>query len=321
MNDRPNLVISSRSDRERTEEAFLALLADDPRFVVGRVESVREAERMVRDDFRSITLFLKARWLHAEPTFEWGNFSGRRCLLDHDIYANYADDRRIRGAWDPVFAANHFDVVITTGLRVRDRLLADGIHAVWLPKAYDPEAFFDLGGKRGGWCTFGTRYPARRAIGAKLARTMFEVTNVRAPYRELNAQLNRFVGCVICNLDGTFRFGRYGRKACDVSGDRLVPLLVRVGGPTEVMLKNFEAAAAGCAVVCDRSDDVAALGFVDGESVILYGDPDELVEKLREYREPETLRRIAASGRDLVHSRHTWAHRIEEFHSAIIGPV
>jgi len=317
-----NLVISSRNDRDRTEEAFLALLEDDSRFVVRRVESVHEAERLVTEDFGTITLFVKARWLHAEPKFDWGTFSGRRCLLDHDIYANYTDDPRTRGAWDPVFAANRFDVVITTGLRVRDRLLDDGIPAVWVPKAYDPEAFFDLGGERGGWCTFGTRYPARRALAARLARTNLLVTRVEAPYRDLNAQLNHFIGCVICNLAGTFRFGRYGRKACDVIGDRLVPMMVRVGSPTEVMLKNFEAAAAGCAVVCDRSEDVTALGFVDGESVVLYGEADELVEKLRVYNaEPEELRRIAASGRDLVRSHHTWADRIEEFHSAISGPA
>lgn len=322
MNDSPNLVISSRNDYDRTEDAFVSLLERDDRFVVRRVESVQEAEQLVTDGFATVTLFLKARWLHAQPNFEWGSFSGRRCLLDHDIYANYASNLQTRGAWDRVFAANHFDVVITTGLRVRDRLVADGIDAVWIPKAYDPEAFFDLGGARAGWCTFGTQYPARRAIGARLARTTHAVARVHAPYRELNAQLNRFAGCVICNLDGTFRFGRYGRRACDLAGDRLVPLLVRVGGPTEVMLKNFEAAAAGCAVVCDRSEDVSALGFVDGESVILYDDADELVVKLRAYdADPEGLRAIAAKGRDLVRDRHTWAHRIEEFHAAVTRPA
>jgi hypothetical protein len=312
------LVIAGTTDQDRSEVAFLRLLESDSRFVVGHAASLDEAQQLVRAEFSSVTLFLKAGWLHRSPEFRWGDYPGRRCLLDHDIYANYTSDPEMCGAWDPVFAANHFDVVVTSGLRVRDQLVDDGVNAVWLPKAYDPEVFSDLGGARRGWCTFGARYPARRAIAARLDRDGVDVRRVQAPYRELNARLNQFLGCVICNLDGAFRFGRYGAKITAFSGERLAPSLVRLGDPTEAMFKNFEAAAAGCAVICDRSDDVIALGFVDGESVIQYGDVDELVEKLRMYSsDPEACRTIAAAGRDLVRSRHTWAHRVDGFYAAI----
>jgi spore maturation protein CgeB len=93
---------------------------------------------------------------------------------------------------------------------------------------------------------------------------------------------------------------------------------LRIHPGSEVMMKNFEAAAAGCAVFADWIEDMDQLGFRDGASFLGYRSFDELVEKIRYYDENvDHLALIAAAGEELCRTRHTWACRARDLYRLV----
>jgi spore maturation protein CgeB len=79
----------------------------------------------------------------------------------------------------------------------------------------------------------------------------------------------------------------------------------------------FEAMACGTLVISDNQRDVFSL-FKDGEHLIGFDHPDDLVEKIRYYLEhPEERKEIARRGRQEVLQNHTYIHRIEKLLSVV----
>jgi hypothetical protein len=92
--------------------------------------------------------------------------------------------------------------------------------------------------------------------------------------------------------------------------------LVTVRPGLEVMIKNFEVAASGCAPFFDAIPELAELGFVDGETAFVYSAFDELADRLRE-TPPEELREVGRRAAQLARERHTWSHRVEQILAAV----
>jgi glycosyltransferase involved in cell wall biosynthesis len=136
------------------------------------------------------------------------------------------------------------------------------------------------------------------------------------PYPELNAHLNRYAAMVTTTLGAVVRFGRAGRAI-----ERWRPgTVLRYTASPEPMLKFFEAAAAGCAVLTDPTEDFADLGFVDGESVVVCEDLDDMVEKSRWYADRvDSLRRIGAAAAELCRTRHRWSDRAADVERVVFG--
>src|SRR6185503_8988772 len=88
--------------------------------------------------YDAVIVFVAFRRLRAAPTVAWGNFSGLRVLMDHDIIQNYSAifDPTLNGAWPPVFHRHRFDSIVTSGRVVQNRLEEDGISADWVPKGF-----------------------------------------------------------------------------------------------------------------------------------------------------------------------------------------
>jgi hypothetical protein len=278
-----------------------------------RIEDVPE-----HDSYDAVIFEVKFRALMQRTPFDWGRYAGARIMLDLDAFQSYSPmiTRQYLGTWPGVFRANGFHVLVCTGATVRDRLLEDGVHAVWMPKAYDGPRLYDTGdhdrSERPGY--FGWPYAGRRLMLQRLERAGIEYESIRCPYAELNAHLNRFRGIVICNME--------------VRGARRIPMRVlkRVPPPLmhetpgiEPMAKNFEVPAAGAAPICDAQPDLEALGFRDGETMVSYRSFDELIEKLRHYygNDPDELRDIGRRASTMVRAHHSWDHRAAQLDELI----
>lgn len=77
----------------------------------------------------------------------------------------------------------------------------------------------------------------------------------------------------------------------------------------EIVRKHFEIPGAGSCLIAERTPMAEAAGFVHMENCVFSdaGDVLDLLDSLM--RDRDRLRRITAAGHDLVHSRHTIAHR------------
>jgi hypothetical protein len=311
----PLALVSHRYHLERAQAGLHRALAETFDLTTVAVEDgwPERWSDLATPDATACLFFVRFRELAAHPPFDWEGFAGIRAMYDFDINANYHNlagthhgALPLRGAWPPVVRAHRFDLVLTTGGRVRDALEDDGIAAEWLPKAYDHERLADRGGPRHGVCTFGQTYLSRAAVLHRLGRAGVAVERFSCPYDELDDHLNRYAGALVCNLGAELRPGPWWRVV-----HRLVPSAgVTLGPGFEPMIKNFEVAGAGCAPICDRLEDLDALGFVDGETMVGWSDVDELVDVLRHHADrPDELVAVGRRAAAFVAANHTWAHR------------
>lgn len=79
----------------------------------------------------------------------------------------------------------------------------------------------------------------------------------------------------------------------------------------------FEALACGAFVISDNQRDVFSL-FKDGEHLVRFSTPDDLIEKIPYYLDhPLERERIARQGREEALNNHTYLHRIEKLLSVV----
>lgn len=257
--------------------------------------------------FDAIIVLVRFRHLVDRAPIDWKGFDGVRAMLEFDAVQNYSrviTDRWL-GAWPPEFRRQGFDLMLVSGREVAERLGADDIPAEWVPKGYDERTFHDQGRPRTGVCHFGSLYAARAAM-LRQARRSIDIRHVRVPFDRLNGELNAYAACVVCNMEGVPGFGRAGRLL-----QRVAPgVLVEIRPGLEVLGKNFETAAAGCAPFFDAIPELDDLGFVDGETAFLYSDFDGLVDRLRS-TSVEELREVGRRAAQLARERHTWSHRVD----------
>ena len=259
------------------------------------------------NQYAVIVWYVRFRELAVKDSFDWGDFEGKRLMYDEDAHAHFhlMLAPRWLGKWPEVFHRNQFELLITTGRETRDVLIQDGVPSFWLPKAYDPSRLYDKNQDRRGNCYFGNRYTARRAMLDYVARRKQKIETFVCQQDELNDYLNKYVGCLICNMSGVVKpgLGRLIHKFYPSRG-------IRLGPGAEPMLKNFEVAGAGCAPIADKIDELSELGFVDGVNIVLYENFAELSSKLAHYEaNMPRLREIGMNAAKLAKERHTWDHR------------
>lgn len=73
----------------------------------------------------------------------------------------------------------------------------------------------------------------------------------------------------------------------------------------------YNVCATGCPALVQRFNGMEEHGFVDGETCIAWDTIPEMLDKAGYYSLHHTEREeIGAAGREVVHSRHTWPHRV-----------
>lgn len=304
--------------RPRFEQDYLDRLAELSELDLAPADLTALAEGRLRSGDRELLLsaydavliFVAFGRLRQAAPLRWNGFVGLRVLLEHDAIQNYSDlfDPTLQGTWPPVFRRHRFDLMVTSGRAVRERLADDGIDAVWVAKAFEPRRFTDLDGTRAGIVTYGSAYRCRVVAERAIAEAGLPLERLQTtPYPELGAVLARYLACLA------------------VSSDLLTPVPLRheldrvpardvaMRPGLEPMAKLFEGAGAGCCPVADAMDDLGALGFRDGETAITFRSHEELVERLRWWlARPAELRELGRAAARLAHARHTWAHRAAE---------
>jgi hypothetical protein len=259
-------------------------------------------------DFDAVIWFVRFRELEAAPTFDWQGYGGVKLMLEFDAYQNFSPlaGSRYLGAWPPAIKRWAFDWALCTGKAATDDLAAAGINTLWVPKAIDPLLSFDKEEGRHGLCYFGEIYEARRMMLKHLRQRKVSYEHVRCGFAELNDVLNKYTASLICNMSIQQRKGSAKRWLSRRGWLEVMP------GP-ETMQKNFESAASGCVAFCDYIPEFDELEFRDGETVVTYRDFDELVDKLRYYKDHEDeLRSIGRRGARLCNERHTWDIRVRQ---------
>ena len=206
-------------------------------------------------------------------------------ILEHDAYQDFIPCK-YTGKFSRHYQRLPGCRVLASGAAVTRRLKEAGFDAVFVPKGYDQALLHDLGLQRDIELAFvgslnSVAYSGRRALLEQLAQEEpLVVTRTKSGEEYLNT-LNRI---------------RFFASA-DV-------------GMGEYMIKNFEAMACGCVLLAYRQGDgeEEALGFIDMENIVLYGNIAELREKLALLRaDSERAEQIARAGQQLVTTRYSFA--------------
>ncbi|MFP5356270.1 MAG: glycosyltransferase [Gemmatimonadota bacterium] len=307
----------------RFEQDLVARVAELPEFDVAAADLraldtgvlATSAGPVALSDYDAIIVFVAFRRLRAAPTLTWGDYSGLRVLMDHDIIQNYSTifDATLVGAWPAVFHRHRFDSVVTSGHTVQERLAGDGIPADWVPKGVEPARFPTRFGRRSGIASYGSAYTCRQVAERALRDAGIPLTRLpTTPYLQLGARLNRFLGCLAISSD--LEVPPQQRASLERVVAREVPM--RPG--LEPMAKFFEGAGAGCCPIADAMDDLEALGFRDGETCLTFRSHAELVDKLRgAVNIPASLAAMGTAAASLARAEHTWAHRARALRAVI----
>lgn len=220
-------------------------------------------------------------------------------FLEHDAYQNYLPGK-YQGVFSQHYAALPWVRVITSGFQVAQRLRAEGVDAVFVPKGYDQQALRDLEMPRDIELGFlgSTRsegYEGRRQFLAALGereKLLVTRTSSGAEYLQMLNRIRYFV-------------------SADV-------------GMGEYMIKNFEAMACGCVLFASDqgADENRALGFEDLHNVVLYRDLEQFLARLRLLRaDPALARRIAQAGRSLAVSSFGYDSIARQIAGALLPPL
>lgn len=205
-------------------------------------------------------------------------------ILEHDASQNY-----MKGKYNGKFSKHYRKLpwvrVVCSGFNVAQRLRAEGVDAVCVPKGYDQLLLEDKNYERDIELAFigsikSSAYHKRKVLLETLASIEKILITRTQSGDEYVAMLNRV------------RFF--------VSAD------VGIG---EYMIKNFEAMACGCVLLAYNQGELEnnALGFIDMENIVLYETIDELISKLNLLRNsPELAEKIAEAGKKLASEEYTF---------------
>jgi glycosyltransferase involved in cell wall biosynthesis len=202
-------------------------------------------------------------------------------IYEEDLCQNYMSD----SPWYKEFTEFYkkFDdiKIISTGSTVVKRLQKDGVFAHFLPKGFDSNIIsmqnivrdIDLG-FIGSFSSdaYVDRYNTLRYIDRHSNLQCLRTS----PGKEYNDTLN----CITAFFSADINIGEY-------------------------MAKNFEAMAAGCLLIayCQGNGEEEALGFKDGENILLYHDRQQALEKINWARDnQEQAKIIAQAGTQYVTS-------------------
>lgn len=214
----------------------------------------------------------------------------RLVIFDFDFCQNYVPGGGSYGKLESVLRTLNEHRIVISSLFIKRDLQAKGFDAEYSPKAYDTALVHDLGLLRDIRLGF-------------IGRSNHRVYRQR---KDWLARLTKDVGLQVFRTEENAAYNHLlNRIQIFICPDLAFH---------ELMIKNFEALAAGCVLVTGRPgrDEADYLGFLDGENVVLFESYDELLEKLRLLQQnPGLSSRIAVAGRELAVSRHSWEARAE----------
>ena len=181
--------------------------------------------------------------------------------------------------------AKQADFVFAAQEDAVEKFKLEGIDAVWLPHAFEPQAYpvFDLASKRYDVCFVG-HVNSENRIDA-LDKLFREFPNF---------------------FYGQRRFEQASRKYAESK------VVFNIAMKDDLNMRVFETLGSKSFLLTDRVQSIEKL-FVDGKHLVLYNNLDEMVDKARYFLAHDDLRdSIAKSGYKEVLKNHTFANRVEK---------
>jgi hypothetical protein len=299
---------------DRAEAAFMEALRlvglhihdldNEPITSISQVAARYEADTVIT--------FWRFRHMAASD-IDWRFPGGRLLFMDHDAWWDLPGTT-MSGQWTEFLRRVRFDGLIVSGEDSAEHFRRLGHRTSVLHKGFDPQHFYPGTERRSGVCYYGAMYRSRRAMLRILENRGAPFNHVRAGYLDLGDTLRAHTGVIATGMGATVRGGKIGRAA-----ERFRPgTTLRLFPSREPMLKHFEAAASGCAVITDPTTDLEALGFRNGETFIAWQTFDELADVLHSVAQDEQIARdVGERAAELCLQRHTWRHRADELVSLL----
>ncbi len=281
----PNIDSLYQSMRKHATVDVVKLSSDqqnDLRRIIKKLP-IEKYDRIVLDlHFKRI--YRQARFIRTLPNL---------VILECDAYQNYIEQSKWFGKFLSFYKKlNHFRLVCTSA-RLADRFRMENIDACFLPKGYDHSQLKNLNQTRDIDLGFIGRIKHR--VYSKRKNLLLSM--------EKNCGLK-----LLRTKPGDSYLRSLNRIKIFISADI---------GLTEYMHKNFEAMACGCLVVAYRQGiEEEAMGFVDMENIVLYGNEKELVDKItRLKKSPDVIPQIARAGQSLVEKHYGFDSLAQKFYS------
>jgi hypothetical protein len=221
-------------------------------------------------------------------------------LFEFDFYINYLSGSDCRGKLGSVLKTLNAHRIIVSSSSIEGDLRAKGFDAAYSPKGYDANFVQDLG------------LPRDIELGF-VGRTNHSIYQLR---RSMLKRLQADVGLHVTRTEENSEYNKMlNRIRIFISPDL---------GYNEIMIKDFEAMAAGCVLVAPRptAEELARLRWLDFENIVLYGDYEELLAKVRRLQaEPGRIPQIARAAKELATTRDRWEMRAPAVFEMLQAPL
>src|SRR6266540_1021755 len=245
-----NLIVSTPDKFRRTRPLWSALaeMAEVKQEILGEGEFQDLRDLALRGDFGAydrIIIDHNLRRMGCE--YRQLRRIPKQIIFDFDFCQNYIPEVGCNGKLESVLKAVGAHRLIVSSVFIQTDLRAKGFDAEYSPKAYDSNVVRDLG------------LPRDIELGF-IGRTKTRAYSLR---RAMLARLEQNLALKILRTEENDEYNRtLNRIRIFISPDH---------GYHELMIKNFEAMAAGCVLVTSRlpEEELRYLGFSDLENVVL----------------------------------------------------
>jgi hypothetical protein len=272
-----------------------------------------------QSDFDCVLTFLAFKKL---PPDIFKHFRIPIVMIDHDLCQNYNIHSIRKGEYSKFIMTNNIDIVLTSGLYSYEKLLSEGIACIYMPKAA-PESFLLADNKYTGQiCFFGaiakespvyeerTKFfdnlPTNHLLDKLGTRFGLKIIKIRSamrylshrilthrlhfPFNQMPQYLKYYSGCIICDK-----------------------------GLQEPMAKHFEVSALGLVPIRDSEceAELNRLGYKNEESMIIYNDFNDLIEKINYYGRHKDELFIMQRNTRKIAEMNTWNRRVENLSQCI----
>jgi spore maturation protein CgeB len=194
--------------------------------------------------------------------------------------------------------AKKFDVVFCAQKQAVLDFQAKGVHAEWLPHAFEPMAYHDI--------ESGTPVPYNYAN--KDYDACF-IGHINSPNRVdfLDRMFKEFPNFFF----GQRRFQEAAQKFCKSK------IVLNIAMKEDLNMRCLEAMGSGSFLLTDYVPYIEEL-FEDGKHLVLYRSLDEAVDKAKYYLKHDSEReKIAQAGFEEVMAKHTIDHRVNRMLEAV----
>jgi len=241
-------------------------------------------------------------------------------VIEHDAYQNYIVEQDGFGLFSTFLSRCPVDLFVVSGLTTIRRFRREGQRCLYLPKAA-PEAFLEFPNRESGFfCAFGSHRHIVYQHRAKLLRHVapqrwFDPLGRVLPV--LTANIRQSADAISGNMTVhrlKFRFSQMAELLSLYSA-----CVICDTGLNEPMAKHFEVSALGLVPFRDGecSDELAELGYRNGQSMVVYDDCEDLIEKIRYFsRNAGELTRMQQHARRAAVGN-TWEIRARELYRVL----